>query len=235
MAREWQTEPAHPLINTTNVVFLLPIRYLIWVDYRQSVEALIPGAQGRILGVLARAGAPLNLRTLARLAGISPGQASRVLPRLVELGVVQRTEVPPAALFELPKRNFAAELIRDLADAHGALLQELRKTAARLRPVPASVVLFGSAATGKAGVDSDIDVLVVRPLDATDDDAWTAAVTRWAAHIREFSGNPVNVLEEDEEEIPRLLRSRRSLWETIRSHGILLVGKPLDELARKSA
>ncbi|MGH2788483.1 MAG: MarR family transcriptional regulator [Actinomycetota bacterium] len=205
------------------------------MDYRQPVEALIPGAQGRILGVLARAGAPLNLRTIARLAGISPGQASRVLPRLVELGVVQRTEVPPSALFELPKRNFAAELVRDLADAHGALLQELRRTAARLRPAPASMVLFGSAATGEARTRSDIDVLVVRPVDATDDDAWTAAVTRWAALIREFSGNPVNALEEDEGDIRRLLRSRRSLWEAIRSQGVLLAGKPLDELARKSA
>lgn len=204
------------------------------MDYRKPVEALIPGAQGRILGVLARAGAPLNLRTLARLAGISPGQASRVLPRLVELGVVKRTEVPPSALFELPKQNFAADLLRDLVDAHGALLQEMRKTAAKLRPAPASMVLFGSAVTGDARADSDIDVLVVRPEDATDDDAWTTAVTRWVAHMRQFSGNPVNVLEEEEKGIPRLLRSRRSLWNSIRSQGVLLAGKPLDELARKS-
>ncbi|MCA1674030.1 MAG: nucleotidyltransferase domain-containing protein [Actinobacteria bacterium] len=213
---------------------MLPIRYPALVDYRKPVEALIPGAQGRILGVLARAGAPLNLRTLARLAGISPGQASRVLPRLVELGVVQRTEVPPSALFELPKQNFAAELVRDLVDAHGALLQEMRRTAAKLRPAPASMVLFGSAATGDAGAGSDIDVLVVRPADAADD-AWTTAVMRWVAHIREFSGNPVNVLEEEERDIPRLLRSRRSLWDSIRSQGVLLAGKPLDELAQKSA
>lgn len=205
------------------------------MDYRQPVEALIPGAQGRILGVLARSGAPLNLRTLARLAGISPGQASRVLPRLVELGAVRRTEVPPSALFELPKHNFAADLVRALSDAPGALLQEMRKTTARLRPAPASVVLFGSAATGEAGADSDIDLLVVRPAGDTDDDAWTPAIMKWTAHIREFSGNPVNVLEENEEDIPRLLRSRRSLWDSIRSQGVLLSGKSLDELARKSA
>lgn len=209
--------------------------YPAGVDFRQPVESLVPGAQGQILGVLARAGAPLNLRTIAGLARISPGQASRVLPRLVELGVVRRTDVPPSALFELPKQNFAAGLIRDLSDAHGALLQELRRTAAKLRPAPVSVVLFGSAATGEVRADSDIDVLVVRPVDVTDDDAWTTAVMRWAAHIREFSGNPVNVLEENEGDIPRLLRSRRSLWESIRSHGVLLAGKHLDELAVKSA
>lgn len=205
------------------------------MDYTQPVETLIPGAQGRILGVLARGGAPLNLRTLARLAGISPGQASRVLPRLVDLGVVERTDVPPSAMFQLPKKNFAAQLVRDLADAHRALLRELRRTAAKLRPAPASIVLFGSAASGEARVGSDIDLLVVRAVGATDNDAWTTAVTSWVNHIREFSGNPVNILEEDEGDIPRLLRSRRSLWESIGSEGILLAGKPLSELARKSA
>jgi predicted nucleotidyltransferase len=214
---------------------MLPTRYPALVDYRNPVEALIPGAQGRILGVLARAGAPLNLRTLARLAGISPGQASRVLPRLVELGVVRRTEVPPSALFELPKHNFAAGLIRELIDAHGALLQEMRRTAAKLLTAPASVMLFGSAATAEAHTGSDIDVLVVRPADVVDDDAWTSALIKWTAHIREFSGNPVNVLEENEADIPRLLRSRRSLWESVQSQGVLLAGKPLDELGRKSA
>ncbi|MGI8775307.1 MAG: nucleotidyltransferase domain-containing protein [Actinomycetota bacterium] len=205
------------------------------MDYVRPVEALIPGAQGRILGVLARADAPLNLRTLARLAGVSPGQASRVLPRLVELGVVHRTEVPPSALFELPGRNLGAQLVRDLSDAQGALLQEMRRTAAKLRPAPASVVLFGSAATGEARAGSDIDVLIVRPSGATDEDAWTTSLMRWVSRIREFSGNPVNVVEENEEDIPRLLRSRRSLWETIARQGVLLAGKPLVELGRKSA
>ena len=205
------------------------------MDYTRPVEALIPGAQGRILGALARAGAPLNLRTLARLAGISPGQASRVLPRLVELGVVRRTEVPPSALFELPDRNLGAQLVRDLSDAQGALLQEMQRSAAKLRPAPTSVVLFGSAATGEARASSDIDVLVVRPSGDPDDDAWTTALVKWVSRIREFSGNPVNVLEENAEDIPRLLRSRRSLWEAIVKQGVLLAGKPLDELGRKSA
>ena len=205
------------------------------MDYLRPVEALIPGAQGRILGALARAGAPLNLRTLARLAGISPGQASRVLPRLVELGIVRRTEVPPSALFELPERSFGAQLVHQLSDAHGALLRELRTTASKLRPAPASVVLFGSAAAGEARVESDIDLLIVRPANDVDDAAWTTSLMKWVSRIREFSGNPVNLVEENEADIPKLLGSRRSLWQTIRSQGLLVAGKPLDELARKSA
>jgi hypothetical protein len=80
-----------------------------------------------------------------------------------------------------------------------------------------------------------IDVLFVRSSGDANDDAWTSSLMTWVSRIREFSGNPVNVIEENEEDIPRLLRSRRSLWETIRTEGVLLAGKPLDDLARKIA
>ena len=78
-------------------------------------------------------------------------------------------------------------------------------------------------------------MLIVRPADNVDHDVWTASLINWVTRIREFSGNPVNLVEESEADIPRLLSSRRSLWETIRTQGILLAGKPLDELARQSA
>ena len=38
------------------------------MDYMRPVEALIPGAQGRILGACLRADEPLTMRALARLA-----------------------------------------------------------------------------------------------------------------------------------------------------------------------
>ena len=50
------------------------------MDFVHPVEAVIPGAQGRVLAVLVDTTAELNLRTIARLAGVSLAQASRVLP-----------------------------------------------------------------------------------------------------------------------------------------------------------
>lgn len=75
------------------------------VDFVRPVQSLIPGAQGRVLDVLARTTAELNLGTVARLAGVSAAQASRVLPRLVELGVVARRDVPPSSLYRLCART----------------------------------------------------------------------------------------------------------------------------------
>lgn len=67
------------------------------VDFVRPIEAIVPGAQGRVLAVLAETTAELDLRTIAKLAAVSIVQASRVLPGLVELGVVERREVPPSS------------------------------------------------------------------------------------------------------------------------------------------
>ena len=64
------------------------------MDFVHPVQAFIPGAQGRILAVLAETTAELNLRTIARLSGVSLAQSSRVMPVLVDLGVVERREAP---------------------------------------------------------------------------------------------------------------------------------------------
>src|SRR5680860_1654710 len=101
----------HPLIYGTTVPFLSHLPYTHCVDFVRPIESIIPGAQGRLLGALARVEAPLNLRRLAQVSRVSLAQASRVLPDLVELGLVRRTDVPPAALFELDRRNVAAQAV----------------------------------------------------------------------------------------------------------------------------
>lgn len=78
------------------------------MDFVRPVQAVIPGVQGEILAALAETTADLNLRTLARLAGVSVAQASRVMPTLVELGLVDRHEVPPSSQFRLNRHSIAA-------------------------------------------------------------------------------------------------------------------------------
>ncbi|WP_419943863.1 helix-turn-helix domain-containing protein [Candidatus Poriferisodalis sp.] len=68
------------------------------MDFVHPVSSVIPGAQGQVLAVLAETSAELNLRTVARLAGVSASQASRVIPGLVDLGLVERREVPPSTM-----------------------------------------------------------------------------------------------------------------------------------------
>jgi DNA-binding IclR family transcriptional regulator len=116
------------------------------MDFRRPVQAVIPGARGRILAVLADTTADLNLRTIARLSGVSAAQASRVLPELVSLGMVDRREAPPSALFRLVHEHVASRMVRSLTRARETVLEELGHHAEALSPQPTSVIVFGSFA-----------------------------------------------------------------------------------------
>jgi predicted nucleotidyltransferase len=201
------------------------------MNFRRTVEAVIPGVQGRILAVLSEVSTELNLRTIARLSDVSPAQASRVLARLVDLGIVERRDVAPSMLFRLVSENVASQAVLALARAGDLVLAELGRTAGELRPAPVSVIVFGSFARGEAIAESDLDVLLVRPDSAAaDDEEWASSVERWRQQAARLTGNRVEVIEVGEAEAARLLDSARPLWEDVRRDGVVVTGRPLAEL-----
>jgi predicted nucleotidyltransferase len=204
------------------------------MDFVRPVEALVPGVQGRILAALARTDSELTISAAARLAEVSVNRATTVVNNLVSLGLVERREAGSAALIRLARDNEAAHEIVALADIHSRVVDRLRAEADRIRPVPASLALFGSFARGEARADSDIDVLVVRPAHVAEDDAvWTDAVGRWADRARTVAGNPVNLIEAAEDELPKLLNRRGSLWQALAQDAVVLVGAALTSLPNK--
>ena len=204
------------------------------MNFVRPVEAVVGGAQGRLLAVLVKTTAPLTLRRLAGLAGVSPAQASRVMPRLVELGIVDRYEVPPASQFVLARSNVAAQLLLTLADAQSMTLYEIGEVASRISPEPVSVIAFGSFARGEADADSDIDLAVVRA-DAVDDDdkRWAESIDAWRRQVRALIGNEVEIVEATASEAVRKLRGRSELWRNIRRDGIVVHGRTLDALTER--
>lgn len=204
------------------------------VDYQRPVETLIPGVQGRVLGVLTRTSTELTMRSIADLAGVSPQQASVVIAKLVELGVAERRDAPPASLVRLASENLAAQAVLSIASLHRDVFERIRELASGIAPAPTSLVVFGSFARGEAGPDSDVDVLAVRPAAIGDDDSeWVDAIGRWTEQATAAIGNPVNLIEVAAEElIPLLNRKGPSLWRDAATQGIVLVGLPLAELAK---
>ena len=202
------------------------------MDFQRPVEAVIPGAQGRILSVLVETTAPLNLRTLARLADVSLAQASRVMPGLVELGLVERQEVPPSSLFLLARSNVAAQAIVELARSRDNALEQIGAAAAALRVRPEAVIVFGSFARGEAHSDSDIDIVIVRPdsIDE-DDDPWQTSLDEWRTGIIVLTGNPVEIVEVSLTEAKSKLNGRSKLWRSIRREGITVYGLTTSELS----
>jgi predicted nucleotidyltransferase len=202
------------------------------MDLAHPIEALITGAQGRVLAVLAETTSELSIRTIARLSNVSVAQAARVLPRLADLGVVERRDVPPSSLFRLVPEHVSVRALLQLARARDDIIKEMRRAAATMAVVPVSIIVFGSSARGEAGAASDIDVVFVRPADVdADDDRWAGAVEQWRATVRRASGNPVEVLEVGAHEVASRLSGRREVWRDIRREGIVVHGLSLADLS----
>lgn len=203
------------------------------VDFLRPIEAVVPGAQGRVLSVLVGTTAELNLRTIAQLAGVSQAQASRLLPSLVELGVVERREVPPSSLFRLVPEHVAGRALLALARSADFACAEIGRLAGALHIRPASVIVFGSFARREAGPDSDIDLVVVRPNDIDENDAmWSESLEDWRRDVRRLTGNRVEVLEVSEDEVSAGLSERSAFWADIGREGRVVFGAAVDDLRK---
>lgn len=96
---------------------------------------------------------------------------------------------------------------------------------------PVSVIAFGSFARREADADSDIDVVIVRPVEIDEDnDAWITSLDSWRSAVRQLSGNPVEILEVSAADAATKLRGRSPVWTDIRRDGQVVHGLDIDAL-----
>lgn len=133
---------------------------MVAVEQRSPIEVVVPGLRGRVLSALVRAGRPVTIRGLTRMAGSSsPSGVQKALRALVADGLArQLTDEPGAHLFEL-RRSALSRALRALEATHEALPEVIAERVAGWREQPRAVVLFGPIATG--AVATQVDLLIV--------------------------------------------------------------------------
>lgn len=132
------------------------------VDLSDPTRAVTPTLDGPVLAVLGRAGHPLTVGEIARQAarGSEIG-IRRSVVRLVEQGIVTATQMGRNVVHELNRDHVAAPAVILLADLRLQLWKRLRETLAGWTERPVHAAVFGSAARGDGGPESDIDLLLV--------------------------------------------------------------------------
>lgn len=209
-----------------------------WVDYLHAVEAVIPGARGRLLAALAVNEVPQSVRGLARRAGVSPSRASQVLEGLAELGIVERHATGSFLAVRLVVDNVAARWVLELGGLWRSAIDDMRAAGGLICPAPLSLTLFGSFARGTARAGSDVDVVAVRDIDVDDGDlglaqSWLGTLSVWCDTAGRITGNPVRVIDLGVGELQRNpLGKRLPAWRVAACReGIVLVGSSLLELS----
>ena len=128
----------------------------------QLVETLFGAYRRRILALLLlRPDESLYVREIARVTGISVGSLHRELKLLVDGGLLTRTASGNQVRYQTDRACPIYEELAGIFRKTAGLADVLREL---LEPLERKVTLafvFGSVAQGKAGPDSDIDLLVV--------------------------------------------------------------------------
>lgn len=179
------------------------------------------GATGDLLVVLAALRSPMSGRRIAERAGVSASQASKLLNDLSDAGLLTARAASPAILYELNRDHVLAPVLDLVVVAKSEWRRRIVEQVEGWRLPPEAVVLFGSVAAGEAQVDSDIDLLVVRPSDVpADDETWTTQLGDLASAVRRWTGNGIDLLDADQEE----LDGNQRLRQDVRRHGVVLLG-----------
>lgn len=203
------------------------------MDFERPVEAVIPGATGRLLAALARVDTELPISTLASVAGVGRTRASGLVSQLHQLGLVDRRDIGRATLVSLSRESAAGDLIDRLAHLRTVVVDRLRDLAAEISPAPLVLAVYGSFARGEAVAESDIDVLAVHA-PGEDSEQWAASLNIFASRAERLTGNPVQILEYDLEELRRKSESRsrvgKDFWDALRRDSIVLAGASVDAM-----
>jgi Nucleotidyltransferase domain len=203
------------------------------MDFERPVEAVIPGATGRLLAALARVDTELPISTLASVAGVGRTRASGLVSQLHQLGLVDRRDIGRATLVSLARESAAGDLIDRLAHLRTVVVDRLRDLAAEISPAPLLLAVYGSFARGEAVAESDIDVLAVHA-PGTDSEQWAASLNIFASRAERLTGNPVQILEYDLDELRRKSESRsrvgKDFWDALRRDSIVLAGASVDAM-----
>jgi predicted transcriptional regulator len=166
------------------------------VELSRPLSTVTPTLDGDVLTVLARNDVAFTTGQLHRvLAQNSEEGIRKVLRRLVGQGVVESDRVGNAFTYRLNRDHLAAEHIIGLAHLHATLLKRIEDRLESWTPAPVYAAVFGSAARGSMSVDSDLDLLLVRPEDADDDDLWETQVNDLMADVTRWTGNDAQPLE----------------------------------------
>ena len=205
------------------------------MDLSLPFRSMLPGVDSDVLSVLTESTKPRTGREIARLADRSPRGTQLVLSRLVDHGLVLMGEAGSARVYTLNRDHLAAKPIVELANLRGTLFRRLGDEVFQFwRPLPVHLSVFGSAARGDGGLDSDVDIFLVRPGDVgEDDEEWRERVEALADSVFRWTGNHAGIAEVGEEELKRLRSEQPAIVKSLRADAVDIAGIPVRELLRE--
>ncbi len=188
-------------------------------------------SRARILRALALTTAPMSIRAVSRVAGISHTAAGATLKDLESMGLVTCAAVGRATAYELRRSNaYVRHMVLPGIAAEDRVADEIRSDLVRMFAENCdSLILFGSYATGEQRDTSDIDVFALAP-DERRKQLLDERAFREMGYFETTYGSPLSLLSYTRREAHENLRVGQSPFRTeLESTGIILHGMGVSE------
>jgi predicted nucleotidyltransferase len=144
--------------------------------------AITSSLDGPVLVVLANVGKPMAVSEVAsKSARGSEIGIRKSLGRLVAQGIVESTQMGSTRVYSLNRDHVAAAVAIEMAEIRPELWRRLSRELERWSVRPLYACVFGSAARHEGDIDSDIDLLVVRPSTISEVNEAQRSKSIWSA------------------------------------------------------
>ncbi|UUE28733.1 nucleotidyltransferase domain-containing protein (plasmid) [Rhodococcus qingshengii] len=197
------------------------------MQLNRPFATVTPTLDGDVLAVLASAEVTFTISQVQRILATGSGEGIRkVLNRLVAQGVVLHDQVGRTNTYRLNTEHLAAEPIMALAQLNSTFLKRLEKHLNGWLTTLRYAAVFGSAATGRMKLESDIDLFLVRAADTGHDgkEAWEERVTELARLVTAWTGNDGRIVEYTEDEFRAAAAAGEPLLRDVAKQGLTIAG-----------
>lgn len=195
------------------------------MDISRPYAAVCPTVDGDVLHVLAGTSLGLTGGQVTAMTGRrSHAGVLDSLHRLTAHGLVNRVQLNRGYLFELNREHLASRAVELLMNLRGALFERIGDAIALWETQPVHASVFGSTARGDGNLDSDIDMLIVRPRDMPGDERWLAQVDALGDQIEAWTGNRANIVERSETQLAELREQQRPIVAELRRDAVVVAG-----------
>lgn len=194
------------------------------MDLSAPMASLMGGLDAVALRVVARAGAELTGRQVARLAGTgTPANIRLSLLRLVDIGLVISVPAPHATMFSANRSHILWPAIEIAMSTRQELNRRISSFAGERAPEGVTIALYGSVARGDSTVTSDIDLLVVFP-DTTTLDSRDDFVTELRNSVQVWTGNDAQIYDLTASALMKQGEERDPMVDSWTADGLIVFG-----------
>jgi len=194
------------------------------MDLSTPLASFMGGLDAVTLRVVARAGAELSGRQIARLAGRgTPANVRLSLLRLVNIGLVTMVPAPHATMYSANRLHVLWPVVEIAMGARQELTRRIATFADGNAPDGVTVALYGSVARGDSNKTSDIDLLVIFPDAITLDDR-DEFVTGLRDSVQLWTGNDAQIYDLTESALTTQTTENDPIVDSWASDGIIVFG-----------